>query len=713
VRKIDATCQPLEIDLFNNCSDTSYAQMQVTPGFDEYIWSTGDTGSLINIQNPVVGDIYYVTVTSATGCDLVMSDTIPPYEMISPPYFDPATDYTLCVDTAFWFTPPGTNLQKIYSVFHETFVDSVVVNTLYPGGYTFVAFSDFGCAYDTVTYFFEGEPKVLDSLIHNTCSNINAGEIHLTPLNDNANYLYEWSTGETNPVIENLDTGDYTVTISAESGCSVVQEFIIDGSPDFIGDVFQDDFICADSLGSVSVIQTGGLPPIAYSYDGGTTWEAISFHSYLTGGYHDIVIEDANLCRDTIEIFFDTAPLPEILEITIVEDSCGLGNTRAIVSDVSQGTPPYEFALNNFVFGSTNEFNNLLPGDYTINIRDANGCVGSSSFTVDVFVPFEITDLSFTHTSCGEDNGDVTIVTNYSENVLYAVNDLPFVNSNIFNGLEGGVHLARAKNDLGCEDSITFLINQSSLPNIDLIDVNYTTCQNNNNIITVEVSKGVTPYEIYINDEDHNFDNQFFDLDVGTYEITVKDDEGCETVESFVVDPVLPFSYTVAEVVQPDCGIFNGEVLINMSGGVGDPYIELEDEIFQEGYLFQNLEDGLYSFTVHDQSDCSFDFEVDLLAECTVYIPNVFSPNQDDINDLFKAYIDTDVTAEVVHFNIYDVWGERIFNAERLDIEDEKCGWDGTFKGKDAIAGVYSYHIELEFYNGFIIEKSGQLTLMR
>ena len=59
-------------------------------------------------------------------------------------------------------------------------------------------------------------------------------------------------------------------------------------------------------------------------------------------------------------------------------------------------------------------------------------------------------------------------------------------------------------------------------------------------------------------------------------------------------------------------------------------------------------------------------------------------------------------------FDVYDRWGVRVFSTSSLDI-----GWDGTHNGTDVSSGVYVYKLKVNFLDGAIKNKTGNITLVR
>lgn len=94
-----------------------------------------------------------------------------------------------------------------------------------------------------------------------------------------------------------------------------------------------------------------------------------------------------------------------------------------------------------------------------------------------------------------------------------------------------------------------------------------------------------------------------------------------------------------------------------------------------------------------------------------VFIPNTFTPNGDNLNDLFFVYGWN--LSTVISLEIFDRWGEVVFRGENIDATVPGQGWDGTYQGKMANNGVYAYMIEVQFENGQRMNKAGNITLIR
>ena len=78
--------------------------------------------------------------------------------------------------------------------------------------------------------------------------------------------------------------------------------------------------------------------------------------------------------------------------------------------------------------------------------------------------------------------------------------------------------------------------------------------------------------------------------------------------------------------------------------------------------------------------------------EAAVFIPNVFSPNNDLVNDQLLISATSDII-QIERFAIYDRWGNLVFLQSMFPPNDITYAWDGTFNGKPLDPGVFAYMI--------------------
>jgi len=87
------------------------------------------------------------------------------------------------------------------------------------------------------------------------------------------------------------------------------------------------------------------------------------------------------------------------------------------------------------------------------------------------------------------------------------------------------------------------------------------------------------------------------------------------------------------------------------------------------------------------------------------FIPNAMTPNRDGKNDIFRVY---GSSIKAVDIRIYNSWGELIYQTN-----DNQKGWDGTYKGKPQPSGVYIYTVLATMYNHVILNRKGNINLIR
>lgn len=122
-------------------------------------------------------------------------------------------------------------------------------------------------------------------------------------------------------------------------------------------------------------------------------------------------------------------------------------------------------------------------------------------------------------------------------------------------------------------------------------------------------------------------------------------------------------------------------------------------------------EGGLYNITATDTFGCKRSFSVKAdkqdCKNCTVLLPSAFTPNDDGINDVLKAYINCGVSS--FNLQIYNRWGQRLFESSNLS-----QGWDGTYKKVKVPFGAYIYVIYYKTLSSVVDSKvlKGTVTVL-
>jgi gliding motility-associated-like protein len=123
-----------------------------------------------------------------------------------------------------------------------------------------------------------------------------------------------------------------------------------------------------------------------------------------------------------------------------------------------------------------------------------------------------------------------------------------------------------------------------------------------------------------------------------------------------------------------------------------------------------------YNVKVQDIYGCESNRDITVVVVCNDYnyfMPNTFSPNGDGINDIFAPR--GRGLARVGSLRIFNRWGELVFEKKNFVANDRTPtgGWDGTYKGKPAIADTYVYIVEFICENSAVIPFKGNVTLIR
>ena len=278
------------------------------------------------------------------------------------------------------------------------------------------------------------------------------------------------------------------------------------------------------------------------------------------------------------------------------------------------------------------------------------------------------------------------------------------------------IYFFGSKDNCFYEDSVQLII--GNIPEFK-IEKNELDCTEENKlgeIRIISIDKGIPPYTHTLNGNISS--NGIFDqLSAGNYLFILKDSLQCDTSINFTfTNPIAP------EVnAGPDQEIMKGESA-SLKADIKGRYQNIEwfpkTEINCTNCInpiASPSESRWYIVEIEDSLQCrDLDSIYIKIRDHSIFIPNVFTPNFDGINDFFTIF-GTDDVKSIRKAEIYDRWGELIFTKENFTLQqqDKENSWNGIYRGHLLTPGVYIYQVLVEFTNGETQKFAGDINLIR
>jgi gliding motility-associated-like protein len=340
---------------------------------------------------------------------------------------------------------------------------------------------------------------------------------------------------------------------------------------------------------------------------------------------------------------------------------------------------------------------------------------GTSTFEFLGSSPLFIDTISISQPTCNTSNGSLTVeVVGGTNPISYSVNGGNFQTSNIITGLDAGVHTLVVVDSFGCDTSVVVYMSDIEAPVINSATSVPDDCSYTSFNLDIETTGGVMPFLYSLDGVSYQPELPNVLVTQGSIVVFIQDDLGCIAVSPIDVNsfPILAIDNFSTKSAQ--CGQQDGQIIITAIGG-NDPYqYSLGNAPYQESNAFTGLNNGLYTVHVRDSMGCMADTTVQVKLNCDVYLPNVFTPNQDGKNDYFKAYSYAGIGFTIKRMSVYDRWGETVFHNTNFSIDsDDQLWWDGRSRGKFLDPGVYVYYMEVIDNDGVEHRYEGDVTLLK
>jgi gliding motility-associated-like protein len=275
----------------------------------------------------------------------------------------------------------------------------------------------------------------------------------------------------------------------------------------------------------------------------------------------------------------------------------------------------------------------------------------------------------------------------------------------------------------GCRDEDLVVINNSTNSLTLSAQALNATCLNAFGSIVVDsVTGGDLPYVFSLNNAPFVAQQVFPGLTPGDYTLTAQDATGCITETNLRIEAATELEVElIAHLAEEPYTIDLGESA-DLTALVNIPQDQVQsvrwnpDTLGCAGCLEQTVRPfytTAYAVTVTDVNGCtaSDDLLLYVRRERDVFIPNVFSPNGDGLNDVFMVFAGRQVQ-KIRSFLVFTRWGESIFQANNFQPNDPVYGWNGVFRNQKMNSGVYVYFAEVEYIDGEVVLFKGDVVLM-
>ena len=394
-----------------------------------------------------------------------------------------------------------------YSISGGAFQVSNRFENLMPGNYTITTVDDEGFTVTSSVVTVSGPTEInIAPMVagYNIIINASGGtpsyEYSLDGLNYGADNTFRNNTPDT-----------YTTYVRDANGCIKTDVVSVNVDLLSVNAVISNPINCnGDDDGQVTLTAVGGVPPFEYSLNG-TDYQMSNTFSGLPAGNTTFYIRDAGGFTNTTTVNLIEPPA---LELNAPSFSDG-----TMTFNATGGTGVYEFSFDGGGFASGNAITNLVVDkDYTVVVRDENGCIKSGTYSVP---SVQLSDLDIVLDCAGTNGARIEIfLAGGAAPIQYSLDGTAYQNQRLFTDVPPGDYQVFVRDAAGFEYSF-------AVPNIPSYPIGIMTDVDGDDV-TVSGFDGVAPYMYSVDNGPFGNNNVFLDLPEGNHTLTIRDANDCE-----------------------------------------------------------------------------------------------------------------------------------------------------------------------------------------
>lgn len=308
--------------------------------------------------------------------------------------------------------------------------------------------------------------------------------------------------------------------------------------------------------------------------------------------------------RDTMQVFISNP----VLTTNHLNAGCQSGTGGSVWADVTGAALPVNWSWNTVPPTLADSVSNLGPGNYTVTLTDANGCIVQATETITQQGNLVTSIIGTIDVAChGDSTGNLQVEgTGAIAPYLYVLNgDTSLVG--IFSNLPAGLHNVAVIDSGGCTAIQPVTINEPAQPlQLTLVNHQDVLCfDQGNGALEITATGGTNPH-LYSNGVTTNSTGVFPNLTVGSYLLSVTDSNGCNVAITEIITQPAPLSITIPASTNISCaGGIDGTAQTSVAGGT-QPYNYLWNSTpAQFGSTGINLYADTFQVVVTDVNNCT------------------------------------------------------------------------------------------------------------
>ncbi|OFX17846.1 MAG: hypothetical protein A2033_05465, partial [Bacteroidetes bacterium GWA2_31_9] len=582
-----------------NGASTGSATVSVNGGITPYTynWSSGATTA--NVTNLTAGT-YTITTNDANNCQISNTVTITQPNALSASVASQSNVSCAGLNNGS-VNISVTDGTTPYTYLWSNGATTQNLTSIAAGNYIVTVSDSKACTATASATITEANQMIITASSTNvSCSGGNNGTISISISGGTAPYTYLWNNNATTQNLSNVTAGNYSVTVTAQGGCTAVKAVSITQPAAVAITLASQTNVtgCGSNDGAININVSGGTAPFTYLWSNGSTTQSITG---LAAGPYTVTATDNKGCTKT---YTATITQPSALSVTLNTKTnvlCNGGNGGAIDITVSGGTAPYTYNWSN---ASTSEdISGLTAGNYAITVTDAGSCtfVYNTSISQPSVLSASVTNQQNVSCFNGTDGNVIVSVVGGTAPFTYSWSNTA-TTKDIYS-VSSGTYTLTITDANACQANLTATVSEPAEIQVSSSIVNVSCNGNSDGAVNITVSGGVSPYTYLWNNSATS--QNLTSLSSGQYSVTVTDINNCGVNISKQVSQPQAISATISS-TNMSCsagGNQGGTINLTVSGGTAPfTYLWTNGATTED---LSSLQSGVYSVTITDANACT------------------------------------------------------------------------------------------------------------